>query len=144
MDKRTLIENITERLKAADLRKPVAAQKSTITISDDSGNSKKFVVRRPSTGLLYSRKDVGRVLQACCDVIVDTLAKGESISITNFGVLSTHYRAARSAKHPVTGQPVIIKERYIPKFSPGSNLRRAAMIYEQSFADPEAVVHDGN
>lgn len=144
MDKRTLIDNITEKLKAADLRKPVAAQKSVITISDDSGNSKKFIVRRPSTGLLYSRKDVDRVLRACFEVVTEALAKGDNISITNFGILSNHYRAARSAKHPVTGQPVIIKERYIPKFSPGSDLRRASMIYEQSFVDPEAVIHNGD
>lgn len=144
MNKRELINSVTDKLQMADLRKPVTAQKAVFHISDDEGNSKDFVVRKKATALLYTQKDVGYILDAFFEVIAEALAKGDNVAIHNFGTFAPHYRAGRTVKHPVTEQPIVLKEKYIPKFSPGAELNRATMIYEQSFVDHEEVIANGD
>ena len=52
------------------------------------------------------------------------LVDGERIEIRGFGSLSLHYRAARVARNPKTGEKVTVAEKYVPHFKPGANLRK--------------------
>ena len=137
MNKKELIEKVTNVLQDNDVRKHVAAQKTTLHISDDSGNQSDFVVKKSSRGLLFTNKDVSTILDAVLAVVEDSLKRGEDISIHGFGTLGIHKRAARQTLHPTTGEQVKIDARYVPKFNFGNTLRMAAKVYEMSLLDEE-------
>lgn len=135
MNKRELIEKVVEVLQNNDVRKNVASQKTTLHISDDYGNTSDFVIRKSDSGLLFTNKDVSTIVDAILAVAEDTIKHGEDISIHGFGSLGVHQRAARQTVHPVTGEPVDVGARFVPKFSFGNTLRMAAKVYEMSLAD---------
>lgn len=135
MNKKELTERIVDLLHDNDVRKNVAAQKTTLHISDDHGNGSDFVIRRSERGLLYTKKDVSAILEACLLVIEDAIKHGEDVSIHGFGTLGVHQRAARTTLHPSSGEPVQVSARYVPKFNFGNILRLAAKVYEMSLAE---------
>jgi len=55
--------------------------------------------------------------------MTQSLAKGERIEIRNFGCFTLHYRKARTARNPKTGDTVISEEKFTPHFKPGKKLR---------------------
>lgn len=72
-----------------------------------------------------SKKSAGDALNVILESITDTLAKGDSLSITGFGAFSTSHRAARVGRNPQTGEEIQIKESTLPKFTAGKNLKEA-------------------
>lgn len=135
MNKKELTERIVSLLRDNDVRKNVAAQKTTLHISDDRGNSSDFIIRRSERGLQYTNKDVSAILEACLLIVEDAIKHGEDISIHGFGTLGVHQRAARTTVHPASGEPVQVSARYVPKFNFGNTLRLAAKVYEMSLAE---------
>lgn len=135
MNKKDLISRAAEVLRNNDIRKPVSTPKQVFHISDDDGNHKDFVVRQTDKAVLYNSSDVAAILDACLAVVEDAIKHGEDISIHGFGTLGVHQRAARTTKHPETGETVEVCARYVPKFSFGNNLRMAAKLYELSLQD---------
>ena len=148
MNKRKLIARISEVLRDNEIKKYVAPQKTILHISDDSGGSSDFIVKRRETGLQYTIDDITYILDACMAIIEDALKNGEEVSIQGFGTLGIRRRAPRMTSHPVTGEPVDISERYVPRFSPGKNLKKATAIYsviaEQKLKEADAIVADGS
>ncbi len=138
MNKKDLINRTVDVLKENDIRKRVSAQKTVFHISDDSGNESDFIIKKAEKGLLFTTNDVGAIIDACLAVIEDSIKHGETINIHGFGTLCLGLRAERQTKHPVTGEPVIVSSRYVPKFSFGNNLRMAAKVYEMSLNDRES------
>lgn len=132
MNKKKLITCITKVLHENNARKPVSAQKTILHISDNDGNNSDFVIKKNATGLLFTERDVTVIIDALIAVIEDSIKRGEEISIHGFGTFGTHYRAARQTKHPESGEIVDIKPHYIPKFTPGKNMKLAAKIYDLS------------
>lgn len=135
MNKKELVNKVVDVLRENDARKYVPVQKTVFHISDDSGNSQDFIVKKSDRGLLFTSNDVDSIIDACLAVMEDALKHGEDISIRGFGTLGLNYRAARQTKHPDTGEPVTIDARYVPKFSYGNALRMAAKVYEMSLTD---------
>jgi nucleoid DNA-binding protein len=135
MNKKDLIGKVVEVLRANDVRKNVASQKTTLHISDDYGNSSDFIIKKSDTGLLFTNRDVGYIVDALLAVIEDSLKHGEEVSVHGFGSLGVHKRAARQTVHPTTGATVEVDERYVPKFNFGNTLRMAAKVYELSLED---------
>lgn len=135
MNKNKLIESIVDVLRENDIRKSVPAQKTTLHISDDQGNHSDFVVKKKTTGLLFTKEDITSVVDACIAVIEDSIKRGEEISIMGFGSLGVHKRLSRQGKHPVTGEVFNTGDKYVPKFTFGNNLRMAARVYELSLLD---------
>ena len=138
MNKKQLTERAVELLKNNNVRKHIAAQKTTLHISDDSGNTKDFVIKKSETGLLFTNSDVAAIIDSILAVIEDAIKNGEEITIFGFGTLGLKHRAARQTRHPETGEPIDIKARYVPCFTFGNILRRAAMIYDLSQPNHEA------
>lgn len=126
------------------MRKPVSALRSVLHISDDTGQSHDFIIRKPATALLYCKKDITKIVDACLDVIVDAMQRGEDIAFYSFGKIGIHYRAARDTIHPRTKQPVHIDERYTVKFFPGGELKRAAKLYSLNLKEQEEGERLGN
>lgn len=132
MNKKELISRVAETLRNNNIRKPVSTPKQVFHISDDEGNHKDFVVRKTDKTVLYNAADVTAIVDACLSVVEDAIKHGEEVYLHGFGTLGVHKRAARTTKHPDTGELVEVSERYVPKFYFGNNLRMAAKLYELS------------
>lgn len=73
-----------------------------------------------------TKKDVDEFVTAFADVVIESVAKGEKISIP--GVLSVERvkRAARTGRNPATGETIDIPAGFGVKVSAGSRLKAAA------------------
>ena len=58
-------------------------------------------------------------LENTLDIIVRTVAAGESITIMGFGIFEKKARAARVARNPHTGESIPVPPTYSPVFRPG-------------------------
>ena len=58
-------------------------------------------------------------------VIESTLQSGDAITFTGFGKFHVTRRAERMGVNPRTGEKVQIKAANVPKFSAGSQLKKA-------------------
>jgi len=72
-----------------------------------------------------SKKDVGIVVSAFQDVVIETLKSDDSISLTGFGKFEAVKRAARSGRNPHTGESISIQSKVVPKFKPGKSFKDA-------------------
>ena len=135
MNKKDLIDKITDVLSENNFRKPTTTQKTVFHISDDNGNESDFVIKKSEKGLLLNTKDVTAVVDAALAIIEDTLKHGDEISIHGFGTLGLKHRAARQTKHPNTGDTINIDAHYIPKIDFGNKLKMAAKVFEMSLSD---------
>lgn len=146
MNKRNLIAKTSEVLRANEIKKHVASQKSILHISDDNGNHSDFIVKRNDTDLQYTMEDVTVILDTFIAIAEDALKRGDEISIQGFGTLGLKRRASRSTFHPVTGEPVEVAARYVPRFAPGVILKNAAAVYsviaEQKLKEADEIVAD--
>lgn len=70
-----------------------------------------------------SKAAAARALDATTKAITTTLKKGGTVSLVGFGTFSVNKRAARTGRNPSTGEPVRIKARKAPKFTPGKGLK---------------------
>jgi len=59
--------------------------------------------------------------------IVDTMKKGEDVSIAGFGIFSVKQRAARMARNPKTGEQVSVAAKRVPKFRAAKALKDAIL-----------------
>ena len=82
-------------LRERDERKPMRADKHKFTITDEIGNKAEFNIQTKDTEILYTQKDVEAILEACLEVIENSIRRGESVCIRGFGIWKLHYRAAR-------------------------------------------------
>jgi len=66
-----------------------------------------------------------QTVDAIITAIIDTLKKGEDVSISGMGIFSTKLRAARTARNPRTGEPIQVPEMRVPKFRASKALKDA-------------------
>lgn len=59
------------------------------------------------------------------DTIMNTLAKGEEVSVSGFGAFVVKRRAARMGVNPRTGEKIQIGATVTPKFRAGKALKAA-------------------
>ena len=71
---------------------------------------------------LYQR-DVERIVNAIFDSITDSLASGNRVELRGFGAFSVKHRAARAGRNPRTGEQVQVREKHVPFFKTGKELR---------------------
>lgn len=135
MNRRELVKNVVGKLRENGIKKPISAQRQVLHISDDSGNSTNFVVKKSDRSILFTYEDIESILDTFITVIEDALKEGDQISIRGFGTLGLHYRKARRTKHPDTGEPVEVPDRYVPKFAFGNDLRMCARLFELALED---------
>ena len=75
------------------------------------------------SGRLGDRKSATAALDAVLAEIQNTVAKGDKVSITGFGVFEKRVRAARTARNPRTGEAVKVKKTSVPAFRPGATFK---------------------
>lgn len=72
-----------------------------------------------------TKADAGRALQGFMQVVTESLAQGEKISLIGFGSFSVVNRAARSCQNPQTGKKMKIAAKKVVKFKVGKQLADA-------------------
>lgn len=66
-----------------------------------------------------------KAVDAIIEAIVDSLKKGEEVSIAGLGIFSVKQRAARQARNPRTGATVSVPATRVPKFRAAKALKDA-------------------
>src|SRR5271154_2490855 len=69
------------------------------------------------------RRSATAAVENVVDTIVRAVHKGDSFTITGFGVFEQRRRAARVARNPRTGETVKVKPTSVPAFRPGAQFK---------------------
>jgi DNA-binding protein HU-beta len=69
------------------------------------------------------RRTATAAVEQIVDTIVRAVNKGNSVTITGFGVFEQRKRAARVARNPRTGETVKVKPTSVPAFRPGAQFK---------------------
>lgn len=69
------------------------------------------------------RKTATEAVNAVIDTIQHSVARGDKVSISGFGVFEKTVRAARTARNPATGASVRVPRQSVPKFRPGTDFK---------------------
>jgi DNA-binding protein HU-beta len=85
------------------------------------------------------RRQATAAVENIVDTIVRAVHKGESVTITGFGVFEQRRRAARVARNPRTGETVKVKPTSVPAFRPGAQFKAVVAGAQKLPADGPAV-----
>ena len=66
-----------------------------------------------------------QAVETVLNSIVDSLKKGEEVSIAGLGIFSVKQRAARDARNPRTGEAIKVAAMKVPKFRAAKALKDA-------------------
>ena len=69
------------------------------------------------------RRHATDAVENVVDTIVRAVHKGDSVTITGFGVFEQRRRAARVARNPRTGETVKVRPTSVPAFRPGAQFK---------------------
>ena len=69
------------------------------------------------------RRQATAAVENVVDAIVRAVYKGDSVTITGFGVFEQRRRAGRVARNPRTGETVKVKPTSVPAFRPGAQFK---------------------
>jgi DNA-binding protein HU-beta len=93
------------------------------TTSSEEQVNKAELIDSISARLGDNKKAASEAVEAVIDTITRTVARGEKVAITGFGIFEKVERAARVARNPATGAQVKVKKTSVPKFRPGTQLK---------------------
>jgi DNA-binding protein HU-beta len=65
------------------------------------------------------------VINSLIGAVTASLKKRQKVTIVGFGTFSVAKRKARTGRNPQTGAPIKIAARNVPKFTAGSDLKKA-------------------
>ena len=75
-------------------------------------------------GLELTQQDVLEVVQTLIDEVTDSLAKGDSVVMRNFGAFQVREMKAKIGRNPKNpGKDVPIPARAVVKFKPGKEMK---------------------
>lgn len=85
--------------------------------------TKKDIVIKVSNDTNLTQIDVKKIVQKTLDTIVESLEKGETVELRNFGVFKVKNRKGRIGRNPRTGEEVSVPEKRVVVFKPGLILK---------------------
>lgn len=142
-----VISKVNERLRVNGVRKDVQFPASTFHICDEDGNSKDFKVRKSDKKVMFRKEDVQIILDTIIDIIKESIAQGDAVSIKGFGTLGLKYVAPKTYYDFGGTEAKLSKPHYAIKFSPGKDLDRAAVQYTllslQATEEERKAIQDG-
>ena len=72
---------------------------------------------------LGDKKTATEAVNAVLETIQSTVASGDKVAITGFGVFEKSERAARTARNPATGATINVPASFVPKFRAGADFK---------------------
>ncbi|KAL1520862.1 hypothetical protein AB1Y20_022423 [Prymnesium parvum] len=72
-----------------------------------------------------SKKTAAIVLASTLDVIVESVASGNKVSLIGFGTFDSKDRPEREGRNPKTGEKMLLKASVVPTFSFGKSFKDA-------------------
>jgi nucleoid DNA-binding protein len=87
--------------------------------------NKQGLIEAVHTKLGGTKVQAEEIVDIVINNIVDTLKKGEEVSIAGLGIFSTKTRAARQARNPRTGESISVPSMLVPKFRAAKALKDA-------------------
>jgi DNA-binding protein HU-beta len=75
------------------------------------------------SGRMGDKKTATEAVNAVLEAIQTTVAKGDKVSITGFGVFEKAIRPARTARNPATGATIRVPRTSVPKFRAGADFK---------------------
>lgn len=85
------------------------------------------------------RRQATAAVENVVDIVVRAVHKGDSVTITGFGVFEPRRRAARVARNPRTGETVKVKPTLVPAFRPGAQFKAVVAGAQRLPSDGPAV-----
>jgi nucleoid DNA-binding protein len=76
----------------------------------------------------HGLKDGKEFLAKFIAALKDSLTRGESVSIDDFGKFIVNDKKARVGRNPTTGAPLALPARRVVKFHPSKTLRTALVV----------------
>jgi DNA-binding protein HU-beta len=92
-----------------------------------------------TTKMGTDRRQATAAVENVVDTIVRAVHKGDSVTITGFGVFEQRRRAARVARNPRTGETVKVKPTSVPAFRPGAQFKAVVSGAQRLPAEGPAV-----
>ena len=89
--------------------------------------TKKEIVTKIAEETRLKQVDVKKVVQRTLDHIIDSLTKGETVELRNFGIFKVRSRKPRVGRNPKTGVTVSIPEKRIVSFKSGMIMKKRVM-----------------
>lgn len=99
--------------------------------------NKATMVEQLAERLEVSQAVAAQALEHTLDIIVRSVARGESVTIMGFGTFEARDRAPRTARNPHTGETVPVPATRTPVFRPGGFFR--AVVKEGKVPDGDGV-----
>ena len=85
--------------------------------------TKTDIVMKVSNDTNLTQIDVKKIVQRALDVVVESLERGETVELRNFGVFKVKQRRGRLGRNPRTGDEVSVPEKRVVVFKPGLILK---------------------
>lgn len=70
-----------------------------------------------------TKKAVSDVLEGFMNAVMQTVKKGDAVTLTGFGTFKAMQRKARTGRNPQTGETIQIPARTVPVFRPGKEFK---------------------
>ena len=70
-----------------------------------------------------TKKDAERVVNATIDTIVESMVKGDKVSLSGFGIFEVKEREARVGRNPRTKETIQIPATRLPAFKASKTLK---------------------
>lgn len=86
--------------------------------------TKKDIVLKVASDTGLKQLDVKKVVQKSLEAIVESLAKGETVELRNFGIFKVKNRKGRTGRNPRTGEKVPVPPKRVVTFKPGLLMKR--------------------
>ncbi len=71
-----------------------------------------------------TQQEIKQVIQATLDYLMESISKGNTIELRNFGVFKVRARKGRMARNPKTGEKVPVPDRKVVVFKAGMALKK--------------------
>jgi DNA-binding protein HU-beta len=85
--------------------------------------NKAQLIHELSTHFDGSKREASRALNAVVETITQTVATGEKVSVTGFGVFEKVDKPARTVRNPRTGERKEAPPTSVVRFRPGTDLK---------------------
>lgn len=83
-----------------------------------------------------TKRAATEAVNAVLGTIQETVARGDKVAITGFGVFEKQIRPARTARNPATGAAVKVPKTSVPRFRAGAEFK--AVVNAKKSARPTA------